>query len=611
MTDKIQHIEVLRGLSIILVFLFHLDISLFQYGYLGVDIFFVISGYLMAFLYGDLQSRDEIKGFWLRRFLRILPAYYIVILLTLVVCVVLTLNHEVNQVYEQIIWSSFFLSNIGYWLQSDYFSDLYFQPLLNLWSLGVEIQYYLIFPFLLMLERYSKFILFALFIGSFSLYVMLSVLENSAAFYLMPARLWAFLVGFYIARYPFAFLAGKAYVGRAALFILVASLFAVAVLNNQYAMIKQNMLLNVVTVLLTAVMIKSGLGLSNKTSLLTQGFCLLGKYSYSVYLVHFPVIALFNYQPFQPTQLSVGHWSDYIAIVLITAGLSIVLHELIEKRARKVLNARSILLMACLFAVLVFSLQKPVYQLTRVFLEPEAFNASHALVGTMRERCTRLQFMLAYNQNSCQLQSSNEQSNNTLLVGDSHMDAIKESVQAQLQDQDINLFRFKERATLYPNGSRRHLERLLSDIRQLKIKHVIIHQTESLCMTCLERILNELEALGARVYVIAPVPVFSENLPHFFYRQIGQENKRMAVDTTRNSYMEKRRGGLAAIKALQQQHQHLQLFEMHDLFCKDQCAMANAAGELYYYDNNHLTPAGVEVLKPVLRDIAETIKAGR
>jgi peptidoglycan/LPS O-acetylase OafA/YrhL len=111
---KITHIEKLRALSILLVLLFHMSVPGFQNGFFGVDIFFVISGFLMATIYGDIATGADIRHFYVRRMSRILPAYYAVILITVVVSFFLLLPHEIQMVMKQSIWAAFFLPNFAY-----------------------------------------------------------------------------------------------------------------------------------------------------------------------------------------------------------------------------------------------------------------------------------------------------------------------------------------------------------------------------------------------------------------------------------------------------------------------------------------------------------------
>ena len=123
-----KDIQILRGISVILVVLFHLQFSGMNSGFLGVDVFFVISGFLMAVLYNPHE-----KGkFFYRRAKRLLPVYFMIILLTLIAAFIITNPYEYNQVQEQSSFALLFMSNIGFWLQNSYFSKHEFNPLLHL-----------------------------------------------------------------------------------------------------------------------------------------------------------------------------------------------------------------------------------------------------------------------------------------------------------------------------------------------------------------------------------------------------------------------------------------------------------------------------------------------
>ena len=117
-----KDIQILRGIAVLLVVLFHLEIGGFKSGFLGVDIFFVISGFLMALLY---NPNEKIK-FFKRRALRLLPTYFSVTFLTILVAFFVTIPNEFSQLLSQSFYASIFSSNIGFWSANSYFSKIEF-----------------------------------------------------------------------------------------------------------------------------------------------------------------------------------------------------------------------------------------------------------------------------------------------------------------------------------------------------------------------------------------------------------------------------------------------------------------------------------------------------
>ncbi|WP_160114945.1 acyltransferase family protein [Bryocella elongata] len=196
-------VDGLRGVAILLVLLFHAGIPWIRGGYSGVDIFFVISGFLIGFQVAR-ELRDQrfaLLPFYEKRVRRILPALFAVIAFTLAAGVVLLDGRELRVLGQQSVAATLSLSNIFYWLVTSYFSpNSHLQPLLMTWSLGIEVQFYLLLPLLaLFVGRWSK--------RSFPIVLAVSLLLSLAystvamhrgwagGFYLLQSRWWELAAG--------------------------------------------------------------------------------------------------------------------------------------------------------------------------------------------------------------------------------------------------------------------------------------------------------------------------------------------------------------------------------------------------------------------------------
>jgi peptidoglycan/LPS O-acetylase OafA/YrhL len=196
-------IDGLRTLAVVPVILFHAGLGLMKGGYAGVDVFFVISGYLITRLMLDEHERSKfsILKFYERRARRILPALLVVMLACLPAAYVLMSPAELSALASSMLAVSFFVSNILFWKQSGYFAtDAELKPLLHTWSLSVEEQFYLLFPLLLWLVfRLGKRKVLAFFLvllaSSLAIATWTSTARPSAGFFLLPSRFWELLIG--------------------------------------------------------------------------------------------------------------------------------------------------------------------------------------------------------------------------------------------------------------------------------------------------------------------------------------------------------------------------------------------------------------------------------
>ena len=198
-----RDIDGLRAVAVIPVVLYHAGISAFHGGFVGVDIFFVISGFLItSILYRDvLLSRYSILGFYERRIRRIIPALFVMLLASSIAAVWLLLPEDLSAFGHSVAWTTVFASNVEFYRHASYFApSAITQPLLHTWSLGVEEQFYIGFPLLLFLLRKRSLravlcVIAVIAALSLGLSAWRTAVQPDEAFYLPHTRVWELLLG--------------------------------------------------------------------------------------------------------------------------------------------------------------------------------------------------------------------------------------------------------------------------------------------------------------------------------------------------------------------------------------------------------------------------------
>lgn len=206
-----REIDGLRTLAVIPVILFHAGFQTFSGGFVGVDVFFVISGYLItSIILAEKQAGTfSFVSFYERRARRILPALFVVMLACLPMAWLWMVPSQMKDFSQGLVAVTTFVPNIFFWRSSGYFASVNeLKPLIHTWSLGVEEQFYLLFPiFLLLTWRLGKqrIVSILVVVGVISLAVAYwgSINEPIANFYLLPTRGWELLIGVSIAFYSF------------------------------------------------------------------------------------------------------------------------------------------------------------------------------------------------------------------------------------------------------------------------------------------------------------------------------------------------------------------------------------------------------------------------
>jgi len=196
-------VDGLRAVAVLAVLAYHAFPSVLPGGFAGVDVFFVISGYLITgIIVDDLErGRFTYRNFYWRRIRRIFPALILVLAACLALGWLVLLPDEYAQLGKHVAAGAGFVSNIALWREAGYFdSAAELKPLLHLWSLGVEEQYYLVWPLLLLLfRRHMGWMIVVLGAASFALNIWMVHTHPTAAFYLPFTRFWELLAGSYLA----------------------------------------------------------------------------------------------------------------------------------------------------------------------------------------------------------------------------------------------------------------------------------------------------------------------------------------------------------------------------------------------------------------------------
>lgn len=299
-------IDGLRAVSIIPVLLFHAGIEGFGGGFVGVDVFFVISGYLITALIAEemRQGRFSLAGFYERRIRRIAPALLAMLLVSAVVASVLLLPGDFREFSDSLASAVLSVSNVYFWRQSGYFDDLaLLKPLLHTWSLSVEEQFYLFFPLYLMaVLRWGRgrWVAAVLPVALLSLALAIVVVDRKpdAAFYLLPTRAWELLVGSLLALGAVPALRGRLANELGGLLGLGLIGWSVLTFTERTPFPGLNALY---PCLGAALIIHTGTAGTLVARLLSTGpLVFVGLISYSLYLWHWPVLVFANYHTFEP-----------------------------------------------------------------------------------------------------------------------------------------------------------------------------------------------------------------------------------------------------------------------------------------------------------------------
>jgi len=442
-------INALRAIAIIGVMLYHFKVNFFEGGFAGVDVFFVISGYLMSrVIIGHInKGLFSFKDYLEKRLYRIVPALLFMVAVVIAICFFIYLPYDYKANLQNAESSILFLSNIFYWRNTPSYFDASADTnlFLHTWSLSVEWQFYLIYPFLLLLfnklfkNRCTFKLVFValtliLFLGS----VMLTPYNGSFSFYMLPTRSWEMLVG------GMAFFADGKILNRVwqkmlatAGYVLILSGFFI--LNELMLWPGLYTLIPVTGSFLVIVANYSSFVLVKQGSLQ-----FIGKISYSLYLWHWPVYVISQYYGLGTGSVAVIIYYSMLSLILGFASYKYV--EIITFRRKGVVVAGIVFLFSGVYAIDYFNANKLLYSNKTLLIANNTGIKQKPFYKQYRKDTCFAESMRIYKKTPCLCFEAGKK--NILLIGDSHLAQLSQSLREEFADDNLHFLQATAPATL-------------------------------------------------------------------------------------------------------------------------------------------------------------------
>jgi peptidoglycan/LPS O-acetylase OafA/YrhL len=610
-----REIDGLRALAVVPVILFHAGFETFSGGFVGVDVFFVISGYLITtIILTELeQDKFSIVNFYERRARRILPALFLVMLVCIPFAWFWLLPSAMKDFSQSLVAVSVFASNILFWRESGYFAPAAeLKPLLHTWSLAVEEQYYLIFPLFLMLtwrlgKRWILVLLVAVFIASFATAQWASIAKPAAAFYLLPTRGWELLIGAFAAFYlsksnrtEFARSVGEI-CGWLGLVLILYAVFAYSKTTPFPGVYALAPTVGTVLIILFATQQTTiGQFVGNKA------FVGVGLISYSAYLWHQPLFAFARERSLtEPSQLVFGILS------LAALVLAYFTWRFVEAPFRKkgTFNRFKIFLYASIASIffIIFGLVGNFYQekITSVrFNENQIFTITSASLSPKRLSCHFPRTDQALEREPCKYFSDNVK---VAVIGNSHATELAYSLATILKSKDVGIVQHtmsgcnhnynvpSESDSICGKWHSKVMKNLISD---KSINVVILSYrneqslNESKYRQSLADIANELVDSGKRVVLVLQAPMPISHIDRYLSKHISDLSISISsrkLSDWQNLYAQ----STEMVKLLKDD---VKVFDPAELFCDFEFCYVTKHGVSLFFDDDHVSVAGGKVI---------------
>ena len=634
-------IDGLRAIAVSAVILYHSKIPLFGIrnffsgGFIGVDIFFVISGYLItSIILKELSIKGSFsfKHFYERRIRRILPVLLFVMLVSLVFAWMYLLPSSLVDFSKSVIYSIIFISNIFFYnsgQEYDAESGL-FVPFLHTWSLSVEEQFYILFPIILFLifkffQKYLIHFLVASFLISFVLANWYSLNYPSISFYFIHTRMWELLAGSILAYFEI----NKSHPNKKTVLNLISPFVGILFIIFPILLFNNNTLHPSLYTLVPVIGVSLIIWFASENELVTKVlssrlFVSIGLISYSLYLWHYPIFAFARITYF---------FEDNFIMELLSGPLILILsissYYLIEKPFRnKKYKFKKIFTILLLFILILISS-------TLLFINQNGFEKR--VPKMFRDN-------LEYKGVDKADYVKNINTQKIVLIGDSHAEALTIPLNEKIKENNLSLFRFGTRMYInnFKQQNERFNDRYLKDNEDIdnffknnsnliivfhqrwtdQIGRIYFHDNnqieksknpnhnEQLKIGLISKI-NETLELGHKLIVVYPVPEMGFISQRLLYRKylFDKGFKQDSIPILYESY-EKFKSRNKLIFEILDSISHHNIFRVypHEFFCNttlnNKC-IANDEENIFYYDEDHLSPIGSEI---VVNEIIEIIK---
>lgn len=638
-------IDGLRAVAVLAVLLCHAGIAGFGGGYVGVDVFFVISGFLItSLIVQDLQTGTfSFVNFWERRARRILPPAVIVMAATAVAGWFLYLPHDYDLLGQQLAAQSVFGSNILFKMQEGYFDvSSLTKPLLHTWSLAVEEQFYLVFPIVAYftwkyrrekVTRYLWVCAIITFIGA------AFIVRNSpsSAFYLLPFRAWELLLGSLLAVKAPQITLGA----RPREILSWAGLIAIAVpivFYNDDTLFPGALALP--PCLGTAMIILANTqGQTSIGRLLSlRGPVFIGLISYALYLWHWPIMAFVRYS-------QLFEFSTMIACACMAAAfvLAILTWQLIEKpvRQRRVLGTTRQIYGASFLSLLLLAGIGFAIHMTKGMPQRLSAEVSQLAAGALdtnphRDDCDKPAFSRFAADDICQLNPGKNIVPTIMVWGDSMADGIATAFYDLAQERDVNghiatahgcppVLGFSQR--VYKGfdcpGFNAHVFDLIVR-KNIKTVFLIGNWTDHLrpesdnfdyadmdwyepykpyysqiTMAALRRTADKLEEQGVKVHIVVDVPYAGFDPPRYLAMRALYNMRDLADTVPLATYLGGRKNNIDTFMSINAES-GIVFIDPHAPLCNETDCLVHDGNHSLYYNPGHLSAYGAHYLKPLL-----------